>query len=65
MQFPDPHFKKRHKKRQVVQAQLVTDLAELMSPGGDQLIQNLLFVEIVSFLFAVSLVAGETFGSLL
>lgn len=35
MQFPDPHFKARHKKRRVVQPQLVRAVARLMPAGGD------------------------------
>ena len=34
LQFPDPHFKTKHKKRRVIQPQVVADLAKLMPPGG-------------------------------
>lgn len=34
IQFPDPHFKKRHHKRRVVQPQLVRALRELCAPGA-------------------------------
>ena len=34
MQFPDPHFKMRHKKRRIVQPQLIAALAELMPSQG-------------------------------
>ena len=39
-QFPDPHFKRKHRKRRVVQAQLVAALAALMRPGGRILLQS-------------------------
>ena len=35
LQFPDPHFKMKHKKRRVIQPELVHALAHLMPPGGD------------------------------
>lgn len=34
IQFPDPHFKKRHHKRRVVQPQLVRALRMLCAPGA-------------------------------
>jgi hypothetical protein len=34
IQFPDPHFKRRHRKRHSVQPQTCTDLAAVLSPGG-------------------------------
>eukprot|EP00198_Chlamydomonas_reinhardtii_P009375 XP_001698712.1 predicted protein [Chlamydomonas reinhardtii] len=34
VQFPDPHFKRRHRKRRVVQRRLVDALAAAMPPGG-------------------------------
>ena len=34
LQFPDPHFKMKHKKRRVIQPELVHALAHLMPPGG-------------------------------
>ncbi|XP_028765019.1 uncharacterized protein LOC114723049 [Neltuma alba] len=37
---PDPHFKKRHHKRRVVQKPLVGAIAEMMVPGGQVLIQS-------------------------
>lgn len=36
LQFPDPHFKARHKKRRVVQPQLVRAIARIMPRGGAQ-----------------------------
>jgi tRNA (guanine-N7-)-methyltransferase len=33
-QFPDPHFKKRHKKRRMVQQSVVQAARELLVPGG-------------------------------
>ncbi|GIL85930.1 hypothetical protein Vretimale_8993 [Volvox reticuliferus] len=40
IQFPDPHFKRRHHKRRVVQPQLVRALRDLMPPGGRLLLQS-------------------------
>jgi tRNA (guanine-N7-)-methyltransferase len=40
VQFPDPHFKRKHRKRRVVQLQLVAALAALMRPGGRVLLQS-------------------------
>ena len=34
-QFPDPHFKTKHKKRRVIQPQVVHTLERLMPPGGE------------------------------
>jgi tRNA G46 methylase TrmB len=33
IQFPDPHFKKKHKKRRTVQPNLILTLANIMKPG--------------------------------
>ena len=35
LQFPDPHFKTKHKKRRVIQPQVVHTLERLMPPGGE------------------------------
>ena len=40
IQFPDPHFKKRHKKRRIVQPQLVKALTALMPKGGKVFLQS-------------------------
>lgn len=40
VQFPDPHFKKKHHKRRVVNAQLVSILAENLSPGALVFVQS-------------------------
>ncbi|KAG2426649.1 hypothetical protein HXX76_012962 [Chlamydomonas incerta] len=40
VQFPDPHFKRRHRKRRVVQRPLVNALAAAMPPGGRVLLQS-------------------------
>jgi tRNA (guanine-N7-)-methyltransferase len=40
VQFPDPWFKKRHRKRQVVQPELVLALAEVLEPNGEVLLQS-------------------------
>ena len=40
IQFPDPHFKKRHHKRRVVQAALVRAVARGLEPGGRVFLQS-------------------------
>lgn len=40
IQYPDPHFKKRHRKRRVVQPQLVTQVRDLIAPGGRLFLQS-------------------------
>ena len=40
IQFPDPHFKKRHRKRRIVQPELASALAAALAPGGRILIQS-------------------------
>lgn len=40
MQFPDPHFKKKHWKRRHVQPQLVQEIAELMKAGTHVFLQG-------------------------
>ncbi len=40
IQFPDPWFKQRHKKRRVVQAELVQDLADFLPCGAIVFIQS-------------------------
>ena len=40
VQFPDPHFKKSHKKRRVVSSALVTTLAKFMNQGGVVFLQS-------------------------
>lgn len=40
VQFPDPHFKTRHKKRRVVQPQLVRAVARMMPRGGRVFLQS-------------------------
>eukprot|EP00884_Botryococcus_braunii_P022195 jgi/Botrbrau1/865/Bobra.0352s0055.2 len=40
IQFPDPHFKARHKKRRVVQRHLVETTARLLVPGGRVFLQS-------------------------
>jgi len=40
MQFPDPHFKKKHHKRRHVQPQLVEQMAEVMSIGSRVFLQG-------------------------
>ncbi len=34
IQFPDPHFKKRHRKRRIFQPDLVEAISNLLPPGG-------------------------------
>jgi len=40
IQFPDPWFKRRHRKRRVIQPSLVAALAEAMQPGRELFIQT-------------------------
>ncbi|XP_019080962.1 uncharacterized protein LOC100266146 isoform X5 [Vitis vinifera] len=40
MQCPDPHFKKRHHKRRVVQKPLVDSIVKNLMPGGQVFIQS-------------------------
>mmetsp|Transcript_15948 Transcript_15948/g.44534 ORF Transcript_15948/g.44534 Transcript_15948/m.44534 type:complete len:336 (-) Transcript_15948:24-1031(-) len=40
IQFPDPHFKKRHHKRRIVQPRLVDAIAKNLSPGGKVFLQS-------------------------
>jgi tRNA (guanine-N7-)-methyltransferase len=35
-QFPDPHFKKRHKKRRMVQGSVIETVRDLLMPGGKE-----------------------------
>lgn len=39
-QFPDPHFKRKHHKRRIVQERLVRDLAARMDAGGRVFLQS-------------------------
>jgi tRNA (guanine-N7-)-methyltransferase len=36
VQFPDPHFKRRHHKRRIIQPAVVDCLKKLMPPGGEE-----------------------------
>ena len=40
MQFPDPHWKLRNRKRRIVQPQLVQQVAQLIAPGGQVFLQS-------------------------
>jgi tRNA (guanine-N7-)-methyltransferase len=40
IQFPDPHFKKKHRKRRIVQENLVRDVANVLAQGGQVLLQS-------------------------
>ena len=40
IQFPDPHFKKKHRKRRIVQPRLVKELALLMPKGARVFLQS-------------------------
>jgi tRNA (guanine-N7-)-methyltransferase len=40
MQCPDPHFKKRHQKRRVVQKPLVNSILQNLKPGGKIFVQS-------------------------
>jgi tRNA (guanine-N7-)-methyltransferase len=38
--FPDPWWKKRHKKRRVATASLLTDVVRVLAPGGELFLQT-------------------------
>lgn len=40
IQFPDPWFKNRHRKRRMIQPELVADLAQHLAMGGDVFLQS-------------------------
>jgi len=40
VQFPDPHFKRRHRKRRTLTPALAATLAAALPPGGELLIQS-------------------------
>ena len=40
IQFPDPWFKRRHRKRRVVQPELVESIAQHLAPGGTLFLQS-------------------------
>lgn len=40
IQFPDPWFKRRHRKRRVVQPELVESIAQYLAPGGLLFVQS-------------------------
>jgi tRNA (guanine-N7-)-methyltransferase len=40
LNFPDPWFKRRHQKRRMIDATLVTALAEVAQPGADLFVQS-------------------------
>ena len=40
LHFPDPWWKKRHRKRQVVSAPVVAELVRLLAPGGEVCVQT-------------------------
>lgn len=40
LHFPDPWWKKRHRKRQVVSAPVVAELFRLLAPGGEVCVQT-------------------------
>jgi len=40
VQFPDPHFKKKHRKRRTVQANTARDIVSLLAPGGRVFLQS-------------------------
>lgn len=39
VQFPDPNFKRRHRKRRIVQPQLAREITEALAPGGSLFLQ--------------------------
>lgn len=40
VQFPDPHWKLRNRKKRIVQPQLVAAVAQLIAPGGQVFLQS-------------------------
>ncbi len=40
MQFPDPHWKMRNRKKRIVQPQLVEGVAKLLAAGGRVFLQS-------------------------
>ena len=40
VQFPDPWFKRRHKRRRIVQPELVAEIAEFIAIGGEVFLQS-------------------------
>jgi tRNA G46 methylase TrmB len=40
IQFPDPHFKKKHRKRRIFQPDLVKAICDLLPPGGQLFLQS-------------------------
>ena len=40
IQFPDPHFKNKHKKRRVVNAALVDTIVRHLAPGKHVFVQS-------------------------
>jgi tRNA (guanine-N7-)-methyltransferase len=40
IQYPDPHFKRKHHKRRVLQAPLVNDIIEVLNAGGKLFLQS-------------------------
>ena len=40
VQYPDPHFKRRHHKRRIVQDDLVTQVDRVLCPGGYVFLQS-------------------------
>jgi len=40
IQFPDPHFKKRHRKRRIFQPDLVQTICDLLPEGGQLFLQS-------------------------
>ncbi|CAG9462929.1 unnamed protein product [Pedinophyceae sp. YPF-701] len=40
VQFPDPHFKRKHHKRRTVQPQFVDEVTERLAPGGRVFLQS-------------------------
>ncbi|WIA34329.1 hypothetical protein OEZ86_012668 [Tetradesmus obliquus] len=58
-QFPDPHFKKRHKKRRMVQASVVAAARELLVPGGQVFLQSDVYNAAVSMRDEFEQYAGD------
>jgi tRNA (guanine-N7-)-methyltransferase len=40
IQFPDPHFKRRHRKRRIFQPSMVRAVSRMLPPGGRLFLQS-------------------------
>lgn len=60
LQFPDPHWKLRNRKKRIVQPQLVEAVAQLIAPGGQVFLQSdVQEVHVQTSVCATNLFAGR------